>query len=479
MQKYQDRVFSTAGQPIQGVLVTVYNQGTSTLAAIYSDDGVTLTGNPVSTDVNGYFAFYAADGRYDIGFSGSAIASPLLLTDVELRDATRTVGIHNNGTFTNTQHNPVLQVVVNNEDYSADYATEQSGNHATDAVLGAILIPNTSTVHGANAVAGYINNLDASTDGVAIYGQARSTANNAPVWGSNVLVSDVVGLTGGRLLGQELDINIRGTPAFVQGLQITGQCTGVMPAGSQAIGIAPLGSTPWPNGIQIGDGSAVNAIVIGATVGTANHPSQTLIFVGRDAGNVQRNATLGASQDGDVALTPAAGRSTTSPTFTATATTGTAPLVVSSTTPVPNLTVARLATVTSYNGVATAANGVPAIYGTSDQTAQGGNIGATTLFTPAASGLLYRVTGLAMVTRAGTTSTLPSIVLAWTDADNNTAQTFALTPTNAGNALTTSQQGSVIINPKGTIAVSYTTTGFASTGGTSMQYAVHLRIEAI
>lgn len=88
MQKYQDRVFSTAGQPIQGVLVTVYQHGTNTLATLYSDNGVTVIPNPVSTDVNGLFYFYVADGRYDIAFSGSAVASPLLLTDVEIADVT-------------------------------------------------------------------------------------------------------------------------------------------------------------------------------------------------------------------------------------------------------------------------------------------------------------------------------------------------------------------------------------------------------
>jgi hypothetical protein len=100
MYKYQDRVFSTAGQPIQGVLVTVYATGTQTLAALYSDNGSTVTSNPVSTDSDGHFEFYVANGRYDIAFSGSAIAAPLVLTDVDVADPTGYVSASADNTWT-------------------------------------------------------------------------------------------------------------------------------------------------------------------------------------------------------------------------------------------------------------------------------------------------------------------------------------------------------------------------------------------
>lgn len=100
MYKYQDRVFSTAGQPIQGVLVTVYATGTQTLATLYSDNIGTITTNPVSTDSDGHFEFYVANGRYDIAFSGSAIAAPLILTDVDVADPTGYASTSSNNTWT-------------------------------------------------------------------------------------------------------------------------------------------------------------------------------------------------------------------------------------------------------------------------------------------------------------------------------------------------------------------------------------------
>jgi hypothetical protein len=46
-------------------VVSVYRED-GTLAALYSDDGVTAQANPMRTDANGEFSFYAADGVYSI-----------------------------------------------------------------------------------------------------------------------------------------------------------------------------------------------------------------------------------------------------------------------------------------------------------------------------------------------------------------------------------------------------------------------------
>lgn len=56
-----------------GATVKVYNAGTSTLATIYSDRALTAKSNPFTASTTGYYSFYAADGRYDIEFSGSGI----------------------------------------------------------------------------------------------------------------------------------------------------------------------------------------------------------------------------------------------------------------------------------------------------------------------------------------------------------------------------------------------------------------------
>lgn len=67
--------------------VTVYDEGTSDLSTLYSDDAVTPLANPFTAQSNGYFWFYAADGRYDVVLSGGGLASPLTLSDILLFDS--------------------------------------------------------------------------------------------------------------------------------------------------------------------------------------------------------------------------------------------------------------------------------------------------------------------------------------------------------------------------------------------------------
>jgi hypothetical protein len=69
MQKFSQDiqgVFRGNLTPLVGATCSVYNAGTSVLATIYSDNGVTLSPNPFTTSNTGNAAFYAADGRYDM-----------------------------------------------------------------------------------------------------------------------------------------------------------------------------------------------------------------------------------------------------------------------------------------------------------------------------------------------------------------------------------------------------------------------------
>jgi hypothetical protein len=54
------------GRAVSGATVTVYQAGTTTLAALYADNGVTLKANPFTTAIDGVYDFYAASARYDI-----------------------------------------------------------------------------------------------------------------------------------------------------------------------------------------------------------------------------------------------------------------------------------------------------------------------------------------------------------------------------------------------------------------------------
>jgi hypothetical protein len=75
MEKYSDTVFSLYGNAIPDASVSVYLAGTSSLATIYSDDGITQASNPLTTDQYGGFSFFAADGDYDIEVVSGSVST--------------------------------------------------------------------------------------------------------------------------------------------------------------------------------------------------------------------------------------------------------------------------------------------------------------------------------------------------------------------------------------------------------------------
>lgn len=86
MQRYTNAAQDALGNVIQGMSVSVFLQGTQTLATIYSDNGVTTKPNPTTTDALGTFFFYAANGRYDLQFAKTGLPTTqlqdILLLDV-------------------------------------------------------------------------------------------------------------------------------------------------------------------------------------------------------------------------------------------------------------------------------------------------------------------------------------------------------------------------------------------------------------
>ena len=71
-----------------GATVTVYEGGTLVVATIYSDNGSTPKSNPFTASSDASWFFYAADGKYDVKFSGGGITTPWTLSDVLLDDST-------------------------------------------------------------------------------------------------------------------------------------------------------------------------------------------------------------------------------------------------------------------------------------------------------------------------------------------------------------------------------------------------------
>lgn len=149
-----------------------------------------------------------------------------------------------------------------------------------------------------------------------------------------------------------------------------------------------------------------------------------------------------------------------------------------------------------YNGVATVAGGVPAIYGQSNLVTQGAAISAAALVTPSSTGF-YRVSYTAKPTQNPTTSAVlggtTGFVLAYTDGTDSVAQTLTLTASNQSGALvtigtgntctttgcaTTISYGSAVIYAKNGVAMTYSY-GYSSVGGTPMQFEIHVRVEGL
>jgi hypothetical protein len=88
MQKYVNDIATVVGgslAPLASASCAVYLTGTTTLASLYSDNGVTALTNPTTSSDTGRLQFYAADGRYDIVCSKTGYATTTI-TDVLLED---------------------------------------------------------------------------------------------------------------------------------------------------------------------------------------------------------------------------------------------------------------------------------------------------------------------------------------------------------------------------------------------------------
>lgn len=74
--------------PAPAATVTVYNTRTNVLANLYGANNTAVPkANPFTAGAaDGFAFFYAANGRYDIQFSGGGITSPWTLGDVALYD---------------------------------------------------------------------------------------------------------------------------------------------------------------------------------------------------------------------------------------------------------------------------------------------------------------------------------------------------------------------------------------------------------
>lgn len=150
--------------------------------------------------------------------------------------------------------------------------------------------------------------------------------------------------------------------------------------------------------------------------------------------------------------------------------------------------------ITNYNGIAGVGQGLPYQVATIDLTTQGAAISLTTLYAVPASGAgIYRVSYVATVTRAATTSSTlggtNGFEIRYTDNDSS-ATTTSPTPgalsagvqstpgvqSNQGNVAGAQISGVIVAWVKASTTIQYAI-DYTSSGATTMQYNLHVRAE--
>lgn len=139
--------------------------------------------------------------------------------------------------------------------------------------------------------------------------------------------------------------------------------------------------------------------------------------------------------------------------------------------------------IAQFNGIATVASGMPALYAQSNLTAQAAAITATTLITPTTAAM-YRVCFVSTITRAATASSIlggtNGFQIQYTDADDSVVKKSIARSilTSTANTTGTSLGDCFMANVKASTALQYLF-DYSSTGTTTMQYNLHIRAEAI
>jgi len=130
----------------------------------------------------------------------------------------------------------------------------------------------------------------------------------------------------------------------------------------------------------------------------------------------------------------------------------------------------------TYKAIATVSNGIPAIYGTVDLTAQTSAIGATTIYANPATTGQYRVCYLALTKKAGDAVNLAVQLSFTTPDDSSTAQSIASANV-AINTVGAYTQGCPTIVAKASTNIQYATT--LSGGIGAGEYSLWIKVEKL
>ena len=245
MQNYYNNIISTSGKPVQGASILVTNASDNSTATIYSDNGVTTTANPLTSDQFGRFNFYAADGRYNFSVTANGVVA-YSFSDVIVSDT------YDNLSFTDTgilgawssSSNSYNQIVVQNKNSgsaaSAELAVYNNAGTATTNYLSAGINSSGYTGTGAFNAAGagfvatgstdlavgtfgankihFVSGLSNATDAMTIDGSSNVLSNvNASAPALTVNSQMVFSLTSNT----NLRVSVRGTDGVTRVANLT------------------------------------------------------------------------------------------------------------------------------------------------------------------------------------------------------------------------------------------------------------------
>lgn len=402
--------------------VTVFNQGTLNLSAIFSDNGITPKANPFTAAADGSWFFYAANARYDIQLAATGLARTI--SDVLLDDPANNQAFGGNVSITGTLG------VTGASTFSSVHAT---GNEVIDGTLQVTGATTVTSLHatGNETVDGTLQVTGLSTLASAAITGAETIGTTLGVTGVTTL-SDNLLLASGKLLKWNADAALSR-----------------LAAGTLALGTGAQGAVDGTLELNILQANQLRQISATTALSIVDQLGVSHFFIAGTSPFV--NTFISGNGSGVVFLGTAAK-------FSVGDTTGAIGL---------------------YLGIATVGSGMCPIYAKIDLTAQNNNIGSTLIYNvPAAGAGLYAISIYIIVTTvAGVSSTLPAVNLQWTDADSSVAQNFGATATQGGNTTTTLTSLQFILRAKASTAINFTTTGYASNAANAMLYALHMAVE--
>lgn len=294
MRHYIDLVQNQYGNPIQGVSCTVLMYPSNALANIFSDNGITQTANPVTTNAQGAYSFYAPNGRYSIAFTGAGVVKDTIV-DILIEDPTEANSYNITGGSVN--NTPIGATTPSTGAFTTLTASSLS-LAAYNGPVGTIT-PNVGTFSTLTAT-----NLNVTNVASVTVSNAQLAANSNTLLGSTWVSPGAIGdtvknsgkftsllSTGVTQLGATVAASIDSTPLGAT-TPSTGSFTTL--AVSSGINAIPIGATTPSTGsfTALNATSGINSTVIGATTPLAGTFTTLNAVTGTFSTSVTSNAIL-------------------------------------------------------------------------------------------------------------------------------------------------------------------------------------------